>query len=135
MAERVSARLTPAAQGRKFGLTVGTAFLVLGAIAAWRGKSTSATVLLAFAAVLLVGGLFAPASLLPVERGWMRMAHGISKVTTPIFMGVVWFIVLTPTAYIRRALGKNQIARDLKAPSFWVVREKGDRRGDLERQF
>ena len=135
MAERVSARLTPAAQGRKFGFTVGIAFVVLGSIAAWRGKSTSATVFLALAAVLLVGGLLAPAALLPVERGWMRMAHAISKVTTPIFMGVVWFIVLTPTAYIRRALGKNQIARDLKAPSFWVVREKGDRRGDLERQF
>ena len=135
MAERVSARLTPAAQGRKFGFTVGIAFVVLGSIAAWRGKSTSATVFLALAAVLLVGGLLAPAALLPVERGWMRMAHAISKVTTPIFMGVVWFIVLTPTAYIRRALGKNQIARDLKAPSFWVVREKGGRRGDLERQF
>jgi hypothetical protein len=127
--------LTPAAQGRKFGFTVGIAFLVLGAIAAWRGKSTSSTVFIALGALLLVGGLIAPAALLPVERGWMRLAHAISKVTTPIFMGVVWFIVITPTAYIRRALGKNEIARDLKAPSFWVPREEGRRRGDLERQF
>jgi hypothetical protein len=127
--------LNPAAQGRKFGLTVGTAFLVLGAIAAWRGRATSSRVFIALGALLLVGGLIAPAALLPVERGWMRLAHAISKVTTPIFMGVVWFIVVTPTAYIRRALGKNEIARDLKAPSFWVLREEGRRRGDLERQF
>ena len=135
MAERVPARLNPAAQGRKFGLTVGAAFLVLGGIAAWRGASKASIVFLALGSLLLAGALVAPAALLPVERAWMRLALAISKVTTPIFMGVVWFIVSTPTALIRRALGRNQIARDLKAPTFWVTRETGQRRGDLERQF
>jgi hypothetical protein len=90
---------------------------------------------LSLGALLLGGALIAPAALLPVERAWMRLAHAISKVTTPILMGVVWFIVVTPTALIRRALGKSQIERDLKAPTFWVHREEGHRRGDLERQF
>ena len=44
MAERVPARLT-AAQGRRFGLTVGLAFLVLAGIAWWRGHPTSVLVL------------------------------------------------------------------------------------------
>jgi hypothetical protein len=135
MAEGISTRLSPSAQGRRFGTTVGAAFLVLAGVAAWRGKPTTATVLAGLGALLLVGALVAPAALLPVERAWMGLAHAISRVTTPIFMGVVWFLVLTPTAYIRRALGKNLIARDSKAPSYWVPREVGRRRGDLERQF
>jgi hypothetical protein len=137
MAEGISAGLSasPAAQGRKFGFTVGTAFLVLAGIALWRDKTTAATVFGTLAGLLLLGALAMPAQLVPVERAWMKMALAISKVTTPIFMGVVWFLVLTPTAIIRRMLGKNQIARNAAAATYWVERPAGQRRGNLERQF
>ena len=44
MAAGVPARLTPA-QGRRFGLTVGGAFLLLAAIAWWRGLPAITTIL------------------------------------------------------------------------------------------
>src|SRR5207248_1340732 len=110
MEARVPARLT-AAQGRKFGVTVGLAFLVLGSIAAWRGKQRTSMVMLTLGGLLLAGGLIVPTSLGPVERAWMGVAHLISKVTTPIFMGVVYFVVLTPTGFIRRLTGGSPIAR------------------------
>jgi len=131
---RVPARLTPK-EGRKFGLTVGGAFAVLAAISWWRGHRIPVEIFGGLATLLILAALVIPGQLGPVNRAWMGLAEAISKVTTPIFMGVVWFIVITPTAFIRRALGKNQIARDLKAPTFWVSREAGQRRGDLERQF
>ena len=89
MATRVPARLTTA-QGRRFGLTVGGAFLVFAAIAYWRGHSTSTAVLGGLGATLALAGLIIPAHLGPVERAWMRLAHLISKVTTPIVMGVMY---------------------------------------------
>ena len=137
MAEGIPVGLSasPAAQGRKFGFTVGTAFLVLAGITIWRDKTTAAMVLGTLAGLLLLGALAMPAQLLPVERAWMKMALAISKVTTPIFMGIVWFLVLTPTALIRRMMGKNQIARSASAPTYWVERPAGRRRGNLERQF
>jgi hypothetical protein len=137
MAEGISAGLTraPAAQGRRFGFTVGTAFFVLAAIAMWRGKTTPATVLAALGALLVLGAATIPAQLVPVERVWMKMALVISKVTTPIFMGIVWFLVVTPTGMIRRALGKSQIHRDKGAATFWASRPTGSRAGNLERQF
>jgi hypothetical protein len=104
MAERVPARLT-AAEGRKFGFTVGTAFLVLGGIVMWRGKQRTATVLLSLGGLLVLAALVAPTALGPVERGWMKLALLISKVTTPIFMGVTYFIVITPIGFIRRLAG------------------------------
>ena len=50
----------------------------------------------ALGGALALAGLVVPRDLGPVERAWMGLAHPISKVTTPIFMGVMYFLVLTP---------------------------------------
>ena len=59
MAAGVPARLT-AAQGRRFGLTVGGAFLVFAAIAWWRGHPTTIDVLGSLGGVLCLAGLVVP---------------------------------------------------------------------------
>ncbi|HKG93327.1 MAG TPA: hypothetical protein VKA84_15580, partial [Gemmatimonadaceae bacterium] len=80
------------AEGRKFGLQVGAAFLVLAGIAYWRNKHTVSTILASLGAVLILGGLVAPAAMAPVNRAWMKMAAAIAKVTQPIFLGLVYFL-------------------------------------------
>ena len=104
MAERIPAGLT-AAEGRKFGLTVGLAFVALGGVALWRGRHLTSTVLLTLGGLLVGAALVVPTMLGPVERAWMALAHMISRVTTPIFMAVVYFIVITPVGYVRRLAG------------------------------
>jgi hypothetical protein len=128
-------RLTPA-QGRRFGLTVGGAFLVLAGVFWWRQHWTLAAVAAALGGALALSGVLLPTRLGPVERAWMGLALRISKITTPIFMAVVYFLVITPTALLRRAAGRNAIRRAPRAPSHWVARPPGaGRRSDLERQF
>ena len=134
MAAGIPARLT-AAQGRRFGLTVGGAFLVLAAIAWWRGHPTTTTVLGALGGVLTVAGLIIPTLLGPVERGWMQLAHLISKVTTPIVMGVMYLVVLTPVGLLRRTLGGNPMVHEPQSGSYWKSRPEGKRAGNLTRQF
>ena len=136
MAERVPARLTPA-EGRKFGLTVGIAFSVLAAISWWRGHAIPPMVLGGLGAVLVFAGLVLPAHLGPVQKAWMALAHAISKVTTPIFMGIVYFGVMTPTGLVMRALGKNPLKRTEDSDGgFWISRPEGARRShSMERQF
>jgi uncharacterized membrane protein len=133
METRVPARLT-AAEGRKFGVTVGLAFVVLGSIAMWRGKQRTAVVMMALGGLLVAAGLIAPTSLGPVERGWMKIAHLISKVTTPIFMGVVYFLVLTPTGFIRRLTGGGAMARRAQPSTRWEEHAVADP-SRMERQF
>lgn len=132
MADRIPARLTTA-EGRKFGLTVGIAFLVFAAIALWRQRQTAEFVLGSLGAALVAGGLVVPTRLGPVQRAWMRLAHALSKVTTPIFMGVVYFVVLSPIGIVMRAMGKSPLARVKPGDSAWIVREKPS--SDLRRQF
>jgi len=134
MARAVPARLTAAA-GRRFAFTVGTAMLVLGGVVAWRGARWVAWTLGVIGATLLAAGLVAPTRLGPVERAWYALAAAISKVTTPIVMGVLYFVVLTPAGLVMRALGRNPLVRSSSADTAWVRRPVGARRSDLERQF
>jgi len=125
-----------AAQGRRFGLTVGGAFLVLSAIAWWRGHPVTLTVLGSLGTVLVLAGLAVPTYLGPVERAWMGLAHAISRVTTPIFMGVVYFLVITPVGALKRLVGRNALHHREHDGSYFHVRPEGSRRSaDLRRQF
>lgn len=100
----IPARLSAAA-GRTFGATVGGAFVVIGALLWWRGKHVAATIALGVGCTLILAGLVIPTYLGPVERAWMGLAHLMSKITTPIFMGIVYFLVLTPIGLVRRRNG------------------------------
>ena len=84
--------------------------------------------------LLVLAGLLVPGRLGPVYRAWMAGATAMSKVTTPIFMGVVYFLVLTPIGLVKQ-ISTGRALRRVGAPSYWVHRPEGARRGDLERQF
>jgi hypothetical protein len=120
--------------GRRFAFPVGLAFAVLSAVLLWRGRAVPSSVGLALAVALFIGGLVAPARLGPIYRAWMALAGVISKVTTPLFMGIVYFGILTPTGIIMRTLGKNPIVHRADDDSYWVKTESRGG-GDLRRQF
>jgi saxitoxin biosynthesis operon SxtJ-like protein len=137
LAHSVSARLSDsytASAGRKFGTTVGAGFVVLAIVARWRGHPTSFLVFGALGLVLILAGLASPTSLGPVERLWMAAGKGISRITTPIFMGIVYFVVLTPVALVRRTFGGNALVHRAGSQGFWSDRRSVPR-GSMDRQF
>jgi hypothetical protein len=130
----VPARLTPT-EGRKFGLMVGGSFLLLGALL-WRRAHVPASVITAtLGALLVVGGLAVPAQLEPIHRAWMALARAISKVTTPVFMSVIFFVVLTPAGFLVRLFGHRPLARRHGTPTYWHSRAEGGRRSAMDHQF
>ena len=134
MEARVPARLS-AAEGRKFGLLVGGAFLLIAAISYWRGHFIAPRVLATLGALLVAGGTLAPAHMGPIYNFWMGFAQVLSKVTTPIFMGAVYFVVLTPMAFLRRMLGGNPMKHTPTDASYWAPHEKRSDPLSMERQF
>ncbi|MBA3317170.1 MAG: hypothetical protein H0T50_03655 [Gemmatimonadales bacterium] len=132
MAQGSPARLTPP-EGRKFAFTLMAAFGVLAGVSWWRDHPRATLVFGLVAGAFALGGLLVPGKLGPVYRGWMGFARVISKVTTPIFMAVVYFLVISPIAAIRRAVGGNPL-RAHRGTTGWVDRHQAPR-GDLTRQF
>lgn len=126
------------AKGRRFALTLAAAFAVLATISWWRGREWVPVALGALAAVLGAAAIVAPSRLGSIERGWMALARALSKVTTPIFMGIVYFVVLTPVGFFRRAFGSNPLVHKPDDDSYWIARPPmapTDRRRRMERQF
>ena len=135
MATRIPARLS-AAEGRRFGLTVGAAFLALAGLAWWRGRVLTFDVAVGVGLALVIAALVVPARLGLFYRLWMGLAAMMSKVTTPIFMGIVYFVVVTPTGLVRRLAGKDSLVRPRTAKSFWISRAAdAQQRTGMERQF
>lgn len=129
----IPARLT-AREGRAFAFPVGAAFAVLAAIAVWRQHPVSFRVLAGISAALLVAGALVPDRLGPVYRGWMRFAHLLSRVTTPLFMGIVFFLVVTPIGLLMRLVGRQPLRHRERQGGFWMEPPSGGR-SDLNHQF
>lgn len=132
MAHRIPARLSPA-EGRKFALTVGAAFVALAGFTWWRGHERFATVAGALGAAFLLAGLLAPGQLGLIYRGWMAFGLALSKITTPIFMGIVYFVVITPIGILRRVIGRNTLVAS-GTTTVWATRDL-QASSDLNRQF
>lgn len=133
MERKAATRLTPA-EGRRFAFTVGPAFAALGGLVWWRGDPRVAIALVVIGLALAVTGLTIPRRLGPVQRAWMGLAGAISRLTTPILLGIVYYGVITPTGLLRRTFGGNPLRRSRGGPSGWVPRRDAPR-SDLERQF
>lgn len=134
----MSDKVALARQGRRFALTVAIGFGVLALVAWWRHKALVTWFFGAIATLLLMAGLLIPHQLSGLERAWMKVAHAISRVTTPIFMSIVYFVVLTPVGVLRRLSGGNPLVHRADNGSYWVRRPARDAekaRRQMERQF
>jgi len=123
-------------QHRKFGLTVGTAFGVLALLLWWRDHLLARNVTAGLGAALVGAAALAPRWLAPIERGWMAVAHVLSRIMTPLLMGLVYYLSVVPIGFVMRILGKNPLKHSSDGSSFWIDRRATkDTRSDLERQF
>jgi len=115
---------------------VGLAFVVLAGVAWWRGHPTTVTILGGLGTLLVLAGLVVPTHLGPVERAWMKLAHLISRVTTPVVMGAMYFLVITVVGVLRRTFGGNPMQQKEVNQSLWQPRPEGARRSrSMQRQF
>ena len=134
MAARVRARLTDG-EGRRFGLTLGGAFLLIASIAWWRERAVATAIAGGLSGALVLAALLVPTRLGPVERAWMALAHVLSRVTTPVVMAVLYFGLITPIGMLRRFFSGNPVVQREVEGGYWKPRPADQRRSNLERQF
>jgi Saxitoxin biosynthesis operon protein SxtJ len=106
---------------REFGLIVGGVFLLLGAWWIYRGRFvTVAQAMAAGGFLLIVCGWLWPRALVVPNRAWMLLAEGLSFVTTPIILGIVFFVVMTPIGFVKRLSGWDPLNRRKRSGgSYW----------------
>lgn len=87
------------------------------------------------AAILVAFGFIAPMTLRHVYKRWMQFGLILSMVTTPIIMGLVFYLMITPIGLIRRLLSDDPLARNFHDGESYRVPCKKTPAKNMERPF
>jgi len=84
--------------------------------------------------IFLFLGLINSKLLTPLNRIWFKFGLLLGKVVSPVVMGAVFFLVVTPTGIIMRLLEKDLLnLKKSNCKSYWV--EKKNENTSMKNQF
>ncbi len=68
--------------------------------------------------------LYAPHLLRPFNKAWFLLGQLLGNVVSPIVLGAIFFVLLTPIAFITRLRGRDILRLKCRPlVSYWVVRD------------
>jgi len=108
---------------RAFGFVFAAVFLLIGAAPLAFGRPLHAWSL-AVAAVFGVIAALAPALLALLNRLWTRFGLLLHKIVSPVVLGIMFYLVITPMGIFMRLLGKDplRLKVDRNATTYWIER-------------
>lgn len=109
---------------RSFGLVFATVFALIGLLPLRHGEDPH-WFILALAVCFVVASLVIPSVLRPLNFVWFQIGRLMNRVVSPVVMGGIFFIGVTPIAVILRLRGKDLLSLkfDRTATSYWIARE------------
>ncbi len=105
---------------RSVGLTIGALLALVGLLPLWRGGH-AVPWLLWVAGALVVLGLAIPSALTLPNRAWTAFGHTAGRVTNPLLLGLVYFLIMTPMSLALRLTGRDPLGLRFRraAPTYW----------------
>ncbi len=87
------------------------------------------------AIIFLILGLINSNFLTPLNKLWFKFGKLLGFIVAPIVMGVIFFLVITPTGFFMKMLGKDLLNKKYnnKIKSYWINREKS--KSTMKQQF
>src|SRR3990172_9478986 len=89
---------------RKFGLTMGIVFVLLGGVSWWRGMGYYFYFIFPSFA-FIISGLVIPSLLKPIQKIWMSLAILMSWLMTRVILSVLFYLGITPIGLLAKLLG------------------------------
>lgn len=123
---------------RNFGFLFAGVFALLSAYAAYQGTEPYRVYgwLIAGMVVGLVA-VIAPTALTPFNNAWMKLGELMGKVVSPLVLGVIFFVLITPIALLTRLFGRDELRlKKTNVSSYWIDRVPPGPAGDsFKNQF
>jgi hypothetical protein len=122
---------------KSFGLTFVVVFCAIGLWPLVFGNAPRIWSL-AIAALLLAVTLLVPKMLAPLNRVWFKFGIILHGIVSPIILGLMFFVAVTPIAVLLRLFGKRLLPMgpETKSPSYWIKRDPpGPEPKSLSNQF
>jgi hypothetical protein len=84
--------------------------------------------------LFLILGIINSKILTPLNKVWFKFGIFLGKLISPIVMGIIFFLVVTPIAFLMRMLNKDLLNLKFnKKSSYWI--EKTDPKSTMKNQF
>ena len=125
------------AEARWFGLLLLAVFCILGALLGWQLGSPRFTQVMGGIGLLLAVFYYAvPPLRVPLFLAWMALTMPLGRLISTVILALIYFLVLTPTAWFTRAVGRDPLQRkpDPSAESYWAAYNPGENQDRYFRQ-
>ena len=118
---------------RSFGIVFFVVFLIIAIYPlTYSGDVRLWSVIISI--IFLVLGTLNSKILTPLNKLWFKLGIFLGKIISPIIMGIIFFLVVTPTGLIMRLLGKDLLNLKFnKNKSYWI--EKKGPKSKMKNQF
>ena len=129
--------LVEGSSNRSFGLVFTIFFLIVSLLPMLSGQKFRVWGL-SVTAVFLVLALIKPDVLAPLNHMWTKLGMLLHHIVSPVALGIIFFLVLTPIGLMIRVLGKDvlRLTFDKTAHSYWIDRTPpGPTSESLKNQF
>jgi len=93
---------------------------------------------LALAVLFAAAALFAPATLAPLNRLWLKLGDLLHRIVSPVVIGLIFCLAVVPVGLLLKLSGKDilRLKRDPSLDSYWILREPpGPPVGSMSKQF
>jgi hypothetical protein len=115
--------LPPLPSNRKFGVLFALMFAVAAAYLYFQAAVLWPAVAIA-ALLFAVAAALAPQLLQPLNRLWFHVGLLLGRIVSPIVLGLIYFVIITPIAIIARWAGRDPLRlKKRSVSSHWVVRD------------
>jgi len=126
----------PESSDRGFGFVFAAVFAILAGWPLWHGAAPrwwATIVAVGFAALAFA----APTVLRPLNRLWLALGRLLHMVVSPVVMGAIFFLCVTPIGFIMRLRGKDvlSLAWRRELPSYWIGRGDAPDAQTMKNQF
>lgn len=112
--------------GQDMGLLIGVVLLVIAIFPAFSSQPIK-SLFIYLALVFLLFALLLPRILYPLHFIWMKFAHLLSAIMTPLVMGIIFFGIITPVGLLLRLRNKDILRigkHNRQAETYWKDKDK-----------
>ena len=122
------------ASNRNFGLVFFIVFLIVGLWPLIHENQIRIWSII-IAIIFLILGLINSNLLKPLNIIWFKFGLLLGSIISPIIMGIIFFVVITPTGLIMKIIGKDLLNNkyDKNKKSYWIIR--GKPKSTMKQQF
>ena len=118
---------------KSFGIVFSVVFLLISIYPLINNENIRYWSLI-IALVFLILGLLNSKILTPLNKIWFKFGIFLGSIVSPVIMGIIFFLVVTPIGLIMRLLGKDLLNLKFnKNNSYWI--KKNGPKSKMKNQF